>query len=43
MNNGFEYHRPATIKETVKLLGKYGETAKVIAGGLSLGILLREK
>jgi len=43
MNNGFEYHRPATIEEAVKLLEKYGETAKVIASGLSLVVLLREK
>ena len=43
MNDGFEYHKPATIKEAIKLMGKYGETAKVIASGVSLVILLREK
>lgn len=32
----FEYFRPATIDEAVKLLAEHGDTAKVLAGGHSL-------
>ncbi|WP_027793698.1 FAD binding domain-containing protein [Paraburkholderia acidipaludis] len=32
----FEYHAPQTLPEAVALLGEYGETAKVLAGGHSL-------
>ena len=39
----FEFHRPASIEEAVKLLEKYGEAAKVIAGGTSLVFIMREK
>ncbi len=41
--NGFEYHRPASIQEAIKLLEKYGEAARVIAGGTSLILVMREK
>jgi carbon-monoxide dehydrogenase medium subunit len=32
----FEYHRPASIKETTTLLARYGGKARVLAGGQSL-------
>jgi aerobic carbon-monoxide dehydrogenase medium subunit len=32
----FEYFRPASVGEAVRLLGKYGGEAKVLAGGQSL-------
>src|SRR3954468_24749431 len=32
----FEYTRPTTVEEAVALLGKYGDDAKVLAGGHSL-------
>jgi carbon-monoxide dehydrogenase medium subunit len=32
----FEYHRPSTIDETVRLLAELGDGAKVLAGGQSL-------
>lgn len=32
----FEYHAPATLDEALELLGRYGEDARVLAGGHSL-------
>ncbi len=32
----FEYYRPKTIEEAVELLSKYGEDARVLAGGTDL-------
>src|SRR5260221_3594296 len=32
----FEYARPSTLSEAVALLAKYGEDAKILAGGHSL-------
>ena len=32
----FQYHRPATVAETVDLLGAHGDEAKPLAGGQSL-------
>jgi carbon-monoxide dehydrogenase medium subunit len=32
----FDYHAPSTLGEAVRLLGQYGEAAKVLAGGHSL-------
>ena len=32
----FAYHRPASVKEAVSLLGSLGEDARAIAGGHSL-------
>ena len=32
----FEYHRPATLEETLDLLAREGEDAKILAGGQSL-------
>jgi carbon-monoxide dehydrogenase medium subunit len=37
----FEYARASSVEEAVKLLGKYGEDAKVLAGGHSLIPLMR--
>jgi aerobic carbon-monoxide dehydrogenase medium subunit len=36
----FDYHTPATLEEAVALLAKYGERAKLLAGGQSLVPLL---
>jgi carbon-monoxide dehydrogenase medium subunit len=38
-----EYARPATIDEACSLLWQHGEGAKVIAGGVALAILLKER
>jgi carbon-monoxide dehydrogenase medium subunit len=32
----FDYHAPSTLGEAVRLLGQYGEAAKILAGGHSL-------
>ena len=32
----FAYHRPDTVDEAVQLLGKFGDDAKILAGGQSL-------
>lgn len=32
----FAYHRPDTVAEAVQLLGQYGDSAKILAGGQSL-------
>jgi carbon-monoxide dehydrogenase medium subunit len=32
----FEYHAPASLKETVALLAQHGEDAKIVTGGMSL-------
>ena len=37
----FEYARAASVEEAAKLLNKYGEDAKVLAGGHSLIPLMR--
>lgn len=39
----FEYLEPLTIEEAVALLGKYGNKAKVLAGGTDLVPLMKEK
>ena len=38
----FEYFAPKTLKEALTLLDKYGDECKVIAGGQSLLILMRQ-
>ena len=38
----FDYHSPASIEEALGLLEKYGEEAKVYAGGTSLLFLMKE-
>jgi carbon-monoxide dehydrogenase medium subunit len=37
----FEYHRATTVQNAVSLLGKYGDEAKLIAGGHSLLPLIK--
>ena len=32
----FDYHRPASVDEALELLSRYGEDAKLFAGGHSL-------
>jgi carbon-monoxide dehydrogenase medium subunit len=32
----FDYHRPASVEDAVRLLGQYGDDGRVIAGGHSL-------
>ena len=39
----FEYLEPTTVKEAVSLLGKYGDKAKVLAGGTDLVPLMKDK
>lgn len=36
----FEYHDPASVEEALELLHRYGEEAKILAGGQSLVALL---
>jgi len=37
----FDYHAPATLPDALKLLGQYGEDAKILSGGQSLLPLLK--
>ncbi|HTT40416.1 MAG TPA: xanthine dehydrogenase family protein subunit M [Burkholderiales bacterium] len=37
----FDYHRPASLDEALGLLGRYGEDARVLSGGMSLLPLLK--
>lgn len=39
----FEYFAPKTVKEALSLLSQYKEEAKIIAGGQSLLVLLKER
>lgn len=34
--SAFEYHNPQSVEEAVELLDRYGDEAKIIAGGQSL-------
>jgi len=43
MIRSFELLEPKTVKEACSMLSKYGDQAKVIAGGLSLLLFIREK
>src|SRR5262245_57925088 len=38
----FDYQEPATLKKVLSLLDKHGEEARVIAGGTSLLIMMRQ-
>jgi carbon-monoxide dehydrogenase medium subunit len=42
MINDFEYFAPKTLKEALKLLDQYRDDYKVIAGGQSLLIMMRQ-
>jgi aerobic carbon-monoxide dehydrogenase medium subunit len=37
----FEYHAPGSLQEATKLLGQYGDEAKVLTGGMSLIPLMK--
>src|SRR5258705_12699661 len=37
----FDYHRPDTLDEALKLLKKHGDEAKVLSGGMSLLPMLK--
>jgi len=39
----FDYHEPTTLKKVFSLMEKYGEEARVIAGGTSLIIMMRQR
>jgi carbon-monoxide dehydrogenase medium subunit len=39
----FEYHRARTLEEALELLDKYGEDAKVLAGGTDLVLRMKAK
>ena len=38
----FEVIAPDTVEEAVEALGHYGESARVIAGGTALALLMRQ-
>lgn len=38
----FEYFKPDSLDEAVKLLSKFGENASVLAGGTDLAVLIKE-
>lgn len=40
--NNFEFFRPGSVHEALRLLEEYGDDAKLLAGGQSLLILMRE-
>src|SRR5947209_8076854 len=40
--NSFDYFAPDTLNEVFDLLGRYGDDAKLIAGGTALVILMRQ-
>ena len=37
-----EYREPGSVEEALALLGEYGEDAKVLAGGQSLLVMMRD-
>src|SRR4029078_4421243 len=39
----FDYQEPSTLKKVFSLLEKHGEDARVIAGGTSLIIMMRQR
>ena len=39
----FEYLAPKTLEEALSLLSKYGEKARVLAGGTDLLILMKQR
>jgi carbon-monoxide dehydrogenase medium subunit len=42
MIKDFEYFAPKTLKEALTLIGKYQDDCKIIGGGQSLLILMRQ-
>ena len=39
----FDYHEPTTLKKAFSLMERHGEDARVIAGGTSLIIMMRQR
>jgi len=39
----FDYQEPTTLRKALSLLEKHGEDARVIAGGTSLLIMMRQR
>lgn len=39
----FDYREPRTVEEAISLLGEYGDDAILMAGGLTVMLLLRER
>lgn len=39
----FDYHRPTTLEEAAELLERYGDDARVMAGGTALMLALRQR
>src|SRR4029453_19605946 len=39
----FDYHEPTTLKKVFSLMERHGEDARVIAGGTSLIIMMRQR
>ena len=39
----FEYHEPETVQEAVELLSKYGDGARLVAGGTDLVISMKKR
>ena len=39
----FEYFKPKTLEEALTLLAKYGEKAKLIAGGTDVIVMIKQK
>ncbi len=40
--HNFEYYKPLKLAETLKLLKKYGDKAKLLAGGTDLAVFIKE-
>lgn len=40
--NDFEYSRPSTLEEAIEILSKYGNKAKILAGGTDLANMLKQ-
>jgi aerobic carbon-monoxide dehydrogenase medium subunit len=41
--NGLSYHRPQTVEETCEVLARFGDRARLVAGGTAVAILLKER
>ena len=40
---GFDYYRPATVKEAVSLLARHGDKASLIAGGSDMLAMMKDR
>jgi carbon-monoxide dehydrogenase medium subunit len=41
--NALSYHRPQTVEETCDVLARFGDRARLVAGGTAVAILLKER